>query len=105
MLRKAILDATPGRMHQICKESGIDIQAVKRHLKAMQEEGVAHIERFDPPDVTGYKWEAVWQAGPGPNARITEKMRIEYRCKRQRRAHKRRAVTKLGWIGALGVKL
>jgi hypothetical protein len=104
-MRKAIIDALPARIHQIVEEAGIDIQAVKRHLKAMQEAGEAHIGKFDPPDVTGYKWEAVWQAGPGKNARVTERMRIEYRCKRQRRAHKRRAVAKLGWVGALGVRL
>lgn len=105
MIRKSILAALPAYWHQICEETGLEIQAVKRHLKLMQAEGAVHVGSYDPPDEANRRWKKIWHAGPGMNARVTERMRVEQRRKAQRKKHKHRTFSKLGWLGALGVAI
>lgn len=100
---RLMLAALPGRIEQIAEETGFDKQTVKRRLKQMHADGQARIASFDPPDVTGFKFGAVWAVGAGANAKLTKKMRVDHFNKGQRHRYAQRAAKGQGWLGALGM--
>lgn len=104
MKRKWILAALPARTDQICEETGLEVQAVRRNLAKLKEEGLAFISGYDSPDVTGSKFMPVWSSGSGKNAVLTKRMRLEQRRKTQRKNRAKLGGMRAGWVGPLGIR-
>lgn len=86
---EAILKAMPGSAKQIAAKVGLTTEGARRAIKKLRARGEAHVEDILPPGEESkgrYVW--VFAAGPGEDAKLTNKQRRDNK-REHRRAYER----------------